>query len=158
MRYLLIILIQVTLFASSYDFDEHKYVSAAAVNFKKSGNISFENNKTIITYTKPQFKQITLDDNNVSIKGSSGKIIYLKGKPLFFTKLYITTMSKLSDFTNLKTNRDFDVIKQDNLYILRFKGDIKDQIKKAEVQTNNSKVTSFKLFFYNGDTLEIIKR
>ena len=67
-------------------------------------------------------------------------------------------MSKIGDFDNLKSGRDFDVLKKDTLYTLEFKGVIKEQIKKAEVKTNSSKVTSFKLFFYNNDTLEIIKR
>ncbi|MCD6433680.1 MAG: hypothetical protein J7L21_06525, partial [Sulfurimonas sp.] len=92
------------------------------------------------------------------IEGSSGKIYRLKGKALFYTKQYITIMTKIDDFKELKSNRDFDVKKDGGLYTLLFKGEIEDQIPKAEVQTKDSKVISFKLFMKNSDTLEIIKK
>ncbi len=159
MRIILILLFStILLFASSYDFDEHKYISAAAVEFKKSGHISFNEEQTVITYSKPQYKQIVLKDGNISIEGESGKIIYLKDKALFFTKMYITTMTRIDNIKALKTNRDFDVIQKKDIYTLEFKGLTKDQISKAEIKTKDSKVISFKLFMKNNDTLEIVKK
>lgn len=158
MRYFLALLLSIVLFGDSYDFDEYKFVHAAGTEFKKSGNISFDGNKTIITYSEPKYKQIVSDDKNISIEGSSGKIYKLKGKALFYTKQYITIMTRIDDFKELKSNRDFDVKKEGDLYRLEFKGEIEDQIPKAEVQTKDSEVVSFKLFMKNSDTLEIVKR
>jgi hypothetical protein len=146
------------LFGSAYDFYEYKYVSAASTEFKKSGNISFDGNKTIITYSKPKYKQIVSDGVSVSIEGASGKIYKLKGKARFYTNLFINIMVRLDNIDELKTNRDFDVKRDKDSYYLTFKGELEEQITKAQVQTKNSKVTSFKLFMYNDDTLEIIKR
>ncbi len=158
MRYILILLLNVMLFGSSYDFYEYKYVAAASTEFKKSGNISFDGNKTLITYNKPKYKQIVSDGENVSIEGSSGKIYKLKGKARFYTNMFIEIMVRLDSIDELKTNRDFDVRIDGNIYYLTFKGDLEEQITKAEVQTKNSKVLSFKLFMQNEDTLEIQKR
>lgn len=158
MRYLLVLLLSLKLFATSYEFDEYKFVSAANTTFKQSGTISFEQNKTTITYAKPKYKEIVNDGTNITIKGSSGKVYKLKGKGLFYTKLFIDVMSKLGDFTKLKDNRDFTIDKKQTPYVVEFKGDLQDQVLKAEVVVESSKVKSFKLFMKNGDTIEIVKR
>ena len=62
MRYILILFIQLTLFAQNYDFDEVKYISALSTEFKKSGNINIEERRTVITYSKPSFKEIIKDN------------------------------------------------------------------------------------------------
>ncbi len=158
MRYILILLLSTMLFGNSYDFDEYKFVSAASTEFKKSGNISFDGNKTIITYSKPKYKQITTDGVNVSMKGSSGKVFNLKGKAQFFTNQFIMIMTKIDEIDELKSGRDFDAKKKGDTYTLTFKGEVSDQIISAEVQTKGSDVLSFKLFMKNDDTLEIVKR
>ncbi len=158
MQYFLILLLSVMLYGESYDFDEYKFVSAASAEFKKSGNFFFDGNKTVITYSKPKYKQIISYDKNVSIEGSSGKIFKLKGKALFYTQLFINIMTRLDNFDELKTNRDFDVKIDAGTYFLSFKGELQDQILNAEVKTKESKVLSFKLFMKNGDTLEIVKK
>jgi len=159
MRYILVLCLSVMLFgASSYDFNEYKFVSAASVTFKQSGNISFDNSKTIITYSQPKYKQIIDDGIDVTITSKSGKTYKLKGKALFYTKLFIDVMKRLGDIKYLKKSRDFLLVKKENIYIVEFKNGIKDQVLKAEVEVKNSKVKSFKLFMKNGDTLEIIKR
>jgi len=158
MRFILVLLLHVSLFASSYDFDEIKFVSAVDANFRQSGKIEIFKNQTIITYKEPRFKQITKKDNNVSIKGASGDIYNLKGKALFYTNLFIGIMTRLGDFNELKTNIDFDVEQDGNVYYLSFKGDISDSIIKAEVKIKNLKVLSFKMFMPNEDTLQIVKK
>ena len=158
MRYFLILMLHVMLFGETYDFDEYKFVAAASAEFKKSGNLFFDGNKTVITYSKPKYKQIISYDKNVSIEGSSGKIFKLKGKALFYTQIFINIMTRVDDIDELKTNRDFDVKIKDELYFLTFKGEIGDQILRAEVETKESKVLSFKLFMKNDDTLEIVKK
>lgn len=158
MRFILVILLHVSLFASSYDFDEIKFVSAVDTSFRQSGNIKIVKDKTTITYKKPRFKQIIKKDDNISIKGTSGDIYYLKGKALYYTTIFIDIMTKLDDFDALKTNRDFSVEKEQNILYITFLGDISDVIKKAEVKIKEQKVLSFKLFMPNEDTLEIVKK
>jgi len=158
MRYILILFIQLTLYAQNYNFDEIKYISAVSQEFKKSGNINIEEERTIITYTKPSFKEIIKDNENVSIKGSSGKIYKLKGRAKVFTQQFIDIMTRLGNIDEMKTNRDFDVKKEDNLYYITFLEDISNQIKNAEVKVKDSKVISFKMFLPNEDTIEIIKK
>ena len=159
MRYILMLLLNIMLFGGeSYDFDEHKFVFAASTSFKQSGHISFEGNKTIITYSEPKYKQIVNDGTEITITGKSGKSYKLKGKGLFYTKLFIDVMARLGDFKKLKSSRDFSLTKHDGGYLVSFSGDMQDQVLKAEVKTNHSKVKSFKLFMKNGDTLEIVKR
>ncbi|HIP29600.1 MAG TPA: hypothetical protein EYG93_09365 [Sulfurospirillum arcachonense] len=158
MRIIFIILLHVTLFATSYDFDEIKFVNAVGTDFKQSGMIEVLNDRTIITYTEPRFKEIIKTDNNITIKGKSGDVYTLKGKALFYTNLFIGVMTRLGNFNELKANSDFEVQKEKNMYYLRFKGDIADSIIRAEVTTKNSKVLSFKMFMPNEDRLEIIKK
>lgn len=158
MRYILILLLMIGLHAQSYNFDEYKYIFAANQEFKQSGRLSFEGNKTIITYSKPKYKQIISDDEHVTIEGASGKSYRLKGKGLFYTKLFIDIMTRLGKIQEIKSNRDFDVKKDAEIYFITFKGEMQDQVPTAEVKTKNSKVVSFKLFMKNSDTLEIIKR
>jgi len=158
MRALLILLLQVSLFASSYSFKELKYVSAVDTEFVKQGKIESKKNRTIITYSEPRFKQIVKTDDNVSIKTSSGEVYYLKSKALYYTKLFIGVMTRLGSFEELKSNRDFEVKRDEETFYLTFLGDTADSIKKAEVKTENSKVLSFKLFMPNEDTIEIIKK
>lgn len=157
MRFIIIILLHVALFASSYDFNEFKFVSAVSTTFKKSGKIDTQGLITKITYKEPKYKQIIKNDENVSIKDSSGKIYRLKGKALYYTKMFINIMTRLGKFSEIKTNNDFDVQKDGDIYNLVFKGDLANMIVKAEVKTKKSKVLSFKLYMPNEDTLSIIK-
>lgn len=122
MRFILVILLHVSLFANSYDFDEIKFVSAVDTNFRQSGNIKILKNETIITYNKPRSKQIRKTDNNISIEGASGDIYHLKGKALYYTALIIDIMTKLDNFDAIKTNRDFSVKKEKNILYLTFLG------------------------------------
>lgn len=158
MRFILILLLHVGIFARSYDFDETKYVSAVDTNFVQNGNIEILKNKTIITYKNPRFKQIVKTDTNTSIKSSSGDTYTLKGKALYYTNLFIGIMTRLGDFNELKSNDDFSVKKDGNMYDISFKGDLSDAITRAEVKTKNSKVLSFKMFMPNEDTLKIVKK
>jgi len=157
MRTILILLLHVALFANSYNFDEIKFVSAVGTDFRKSGKIEIKEDKTIITYSKPRFKQITKTDSNVTIEGSSGDVYNLKGKALYYTSLFIDVMTKLGNFDEIKSNRDFNVEKEKNIFYITFLGDIADSIVKAEVKTKDSKVISFKMFMPNEDSLQIIK-
>ena len=115
MRIILIILLHVSLFATQYNFDEIKFVSAVGTDFRQSGKIEVLKEKTIITYEKPRFKQITKTDANITIKGSSGDVYTLKGKALFYTNLFIGIMTRLGSYEEIKTNRDFDVEKEKNI-------------------------------------------
>jgi len=159
MRYILALCFSILLFASnSYDFDEYKFVSAASATFKQSGNITFEKGKTIITYSEPKYKKIVNDGTDITITGKSGKSYKLKGKGLFYTKLFINVLSRLGDIKSLKNSRDFSITKKENLYVVEFSGEMEDQALKAEINVEKSKVKSFKLFMKNGDTLEIVKK
>jgi len=158
MRFILVLFLHVSLFAYSYNFDEIKFISAVGTDFKQSGNIEILENKIVITYKSPKFKQIVKTNDNISIEGSSGNIYTLKGKALFYTNFFIGIMIRLSDFDELKNNEDFNVEKNGEVYNLEFKGDVSDAITKAEVITKNSNVISFKMFMPNEDTLQIIKK
>ncbi len=159
MRYVLALCLSIVLYASnSYNFDEYKFVSAASATFKQSGNISFDSGKTTITYSEPKYKKIVNDGTDVTITGKSGKSYKLKGKGLFFTKLFIDVMARLGNIKKLKNSKDFILLKKNDLYIVNFKGDMEDEVLKAEVHLKKSKVKSFKLFMKNGDTLEIVKK
>ena len=158
MRYLLILFIQLTLFAQNYDFEEIKYISALSHEFKKSGNINIEEERTVITYSKPSFKEIIKDNENVSIKGSSGIIYKLKGRAKVFTQQFIDIMTRLGNIDEMKSNKDYNVKKENNLYYITFLEDISSQINNAEVSVKDSKIISFKMFLPNKDTIEIIKK
>lgn len=158
MRFILVLLLHISLFASSYNFDEIKFVSAVETDFRQSGKIEILENETIITYKEPKFKQIKKTDNNISIEGASGDIYQLKGKALYYTAIFIDIMTKLDNFDGIKTNRDFSVEKDNDILYVTFLGDLVDVIVKAEVSTKNSQVISFKMFMPNQDTLEVIKK
>ena len=159
MRSLLILFfIDVAIIANTYDFDENKFVFAIGNTFHKVGKITYTKEKVTITYTHPKYKQIVKEDGNISIEGSSGKKYYLKDRALMHTKAFIDIMIRLGEYDELKENKDFNVCKEGEKYVVTFKGEMKRMLPKAEVHTNGMKVKSFKLFMHNGDTLEIVKR
>ena len=158
MRFMMIFFLHVVLFANSYNFIESKYISAVSASFEKEGNINIQKNRVVITYKKPSYKKIIEEDNNVSIEDSKGRVYHLKNQARHYTKLFIDIMVRLGDFDKLKSNDDFDVQKDGNIYNLTFKGDLADSIVKAEVKVKNSKVLSFKMFMPNDDTLKITKK
>ncbi len=158
MRFMMIFFLHVVLFANSYNFIESKYISAVSTSFEKEGNINIEKNRVVITYKKPSYKKIIEEDNNVSIEDSKGRVYHLKNQAKYYTKLFIDIMVRLGDFAELKTNEDFDVKKDGDIYNLTFKGDLADSILKAEVKVKDSKVLSFKMFMPNKDTLQITKK
>ncbi len=158
MRIVLILLLHVALFGQSYNFEEIKFISAVGTDFRKNGKIEINDKKVVITYEKPKFKQIVKEDNNITIKGSSGEIYKLKGKALYYTGLFIDIMTQLGSFEKIQSNRDFKVERVDNTFYLTFLGDMSDRVVKAEVKVKNSKVTRFKLFMPNEDTLTIVKK
>lgn len=158
MRYLLILLFQLTLFAQNYDFDEIKLISAVSTEFRKSGNINIEEKKITITYSKPSYKQIIKDDNNITIKGSSGEVYTLKGKAKYYTGQFIDTMVILGDLDKINTNKNLSVKKKKNILHITFVDDGLNNISKAEVTIKSSKVIIFKIFLPNKDTLKIIKK
>jgi len=158
MRSLLILLFTTLIFANSYDFDENKFVFALGNTFHKVGKITYTKEKATITYSHPRYKQIVKVDDNISIEGSSGKKYYLKDKALSHTKAFIDIMIRLGQYKEIRNNKDFDVKKEGDKYVLTFKGEMKRMLPKAEVRTNSTHVKSFKLFMNNGDTLEIVKR
>ncbi len=158
MRIVLILLLHVALFGQSYNFEEIKFVNAVGTDFRKSGKIEISNKKVVITYEKPKFKQIIKEDNNITIKGSSGDVYKLKGKALYYTGLFIDIMTQLGSFEKIQSNRDFKVERADNIFYLTFLGDLSDRVEKAEVKVKDSKVIRFKLFMPNEDTLTIVKK
>jgi len=158
MRFVVIFILTMALFGSSYDFDEYKYVKAVSNEFQKSGHIDIDKNRTVITYKEPTYKKIIKTDTNVTMEDSKGKLYHLKGKANFYALSFIDIMTKLGDFRRLKSNLDFDVQKEGDIYYVIFKGDIGDRIERAEVYIKNSKVKSFEMFMPNGDTLKIVKK
>ena len=158
MRFILTLFLHVSLIASSYDFDEIKHVSAVDVDFIKSGSIEISKNRTIITYKEAKFKKIIKTDSNISIESSQGDIYNLKGNTLYYTTLFIDIMEKLGSFDKIKTNRDFSVKRENNIFYITFLGDLSDAVERAEVKIKKLKVVSFKLFMSNEDTIEIIKK
>ncbi len=158
MRVILILLFTVALFGQSYDFDEYKYVKAVSNEFQKSGHIDIDKNRTIIIYKEPKYKKIIKTDTNVTMIDSKGKKYHLKGKANFYARSFIGIMTRLGDITKLKSNSDFDVQKDGDIYYIKFKGDIGDRIEKAEIYMKNSKVIGFEMFMPNGDTLKIVKK
>ncbi len=158
MRFIVILALHVALFANSYNFDEYKFVKAVSAEFKNSGHIDVQKDKTVIVYSEPSYKKIIKTDTNVTIEDSSKKLYHLKGRANFYAKTFIGTMTRLGDFSKLKGSSDFDIQKDGNTYFIAFKGDLANQITKAEVYVKDSKVLSFKMFMPNGDTIKIVKK
>lgn len=146
------------LFGASYDFDEIKFIAALEQESKKSGHIDIEASKVQIIYYSPTFKKIVKTDENLTIEGKDGDIYALKGKALFYTRQFISVMSSLGEYQELKTNPAFRLEQEGDEYIVNFMGDIADIISQAIVHVKNEKVSRFKMLMHNGDTLEIIKK
>lgn len=158
MRYLLILFFTISLFGDSYNFDEYRFINATSKTKHKSGNIFFKGEQTVITYTQPLHKKIIKDADLVTIEDSVKNRYKLKGKALFYTKMFINIMQKLGDIHNLKTDREYRVDKNGSKYSVTFIGDMKEEIPRAEALVKDSKVVEFKLFMKNSDTLEIVKK
>jgi hypothetical protein len=158
MRIILILSLAINIFATTYNFNENKFIKAAGIELHKSGSISTDANKTVITYDKPQFKRIITDGQTLTMESSSGKVYKLKGKALFYTNQFISIMTQIDEFKELQSNKKFELKKEKNRYTLTFIGKFNDQVTHAIVIVKNKRVLRFKLFMRNGDTLEIVKK
>ncbi len=158
MQYILILLISITAFASSYNFDEHRYVNAIDKKFIKTGIISIEDDKTIVTYEKPIFKRIVADSKSITIEDADGDIEKLSGDMLLYTKMYLDLIKKIDDVQELKSNDDFDIKKELDIYVLHIKNQLSDYVTKVEVKTSQNKISEFKIYMLNDDTIKIIKK
>jgi len=158
MRYLIILLITFNLFGSTYNFDEYRFVSAISKEFHKSGTISIDDKKIVITYTKPEFKKIVADAEGIVVEDAEGEKEALEGNILFYTKIYLNLIKKIDDVEALQSNDDFDVKQEGNFYILKIKNQLSDYVKKIELTTKDDKISTFKIFMLNDDTIKILKR
>ncbi|MCF6330662.1 MAG: hypothetical protein L3I99_03860 [Sulfurimonas sp.] len=158
MQYILILLISITAFASTYNFDEHRYVNAVEKKFTKSGTISIEDDKTVITYEKPIFKKIVANSKSIVIEDADGETEELSGDMLLYTKMYLDLIKKIDNVQELKSNDDFDIKKELDIYVLHIKNQLSDYVTKIEVKTLQDKISEFKIYMLNDDTIKIIKR
>jgi len=157
MRFIIFLLINITLFANTFNFNEYRFVHAVGTTFTKSGTIQIDAQKITIEYKKPNYKKIISDGENISIEDDSHIVKNLKGRALFYTKAYMTLIVDVENSKELKSNKLFDVKDEDGKKILYPKNEMKKQVPKIEVDVINGKIQKFKMFMLNEDTVEIVK-
>ena len=157
MRFIILLLITMTLYSNTFNFNEYRFVYAVGTTFKKSGTITIDNRAITISYKKPNFKKIISDGENIGIEDESGDVKQLKGRALLYTKQYLDLIINVESVKELKSNENFDVEMKDNIQTLYPKNEMKRQLEKIEVKRVNGEISEFKMFMSNSDTVEIIK-
>ena len=155
---LLLIFLTLTLNATTYKFDELRYVKAVLVEFKKTGTMFMDDKSICITYDAPKYQKVTSSEDGVTIDNGDGKVQKLEGRALQYTKVYLELVRELDDINNYKNNRDFSVEKEQNIYTLYPKGEMSYKIEKIEIDTKNDQVKSFKMHMSNEDIITIVKK
>jgi len=157
MRLVILLLITMSLYSNSFNFNEYRFVYAVGTTFKKSGSIVINNEAITISYKKPNFKKIISDGEAIGIEDESGKVNQLKGRALIYTKQYLDLIIKVERTKVLESNENFDVEMKDQIQTLYPKNEMKKQVEKIEVKRVNGEISEFKMFMSNSDTVEIIK-
>lgn len=157
MRFIIFLLINISLFANTFNFKEYRLVHAVDTTFNKSGVITIDGKKITIEYKKPNYKKIVSDGEVISIEDDSHKVRYLKGRALFYTKAYMSLIVNVENAKELKSNDMFDVELIKDKHLLYPKNEMKKQVPKIEVDVVEGKIRRFKMFMLNEDTVEIVK-
>jgi len=144
-----------SLYSSSVNFKETKFVEALQLYTYRDGNVSYTNTETIVQYKDG--KTITKRDNNLTVQDNKGKIlttIDLNKKPEVALYFQLTKALFSKDFDSLKDN--FEIKKSKNEYNLVPKGDTKKVIKDIALHLNiDNSVKFFIINFANMDTIKI---
>ena len=144
-----------SLYSSSVNFKETKFVEALQLYTYRDGNVSYTNTETIVQYKDG--KTITKRDNNLTVQDNKGKIlttIDLNKKPEVALYFQLTKALFSKDFDSLKDN--FEIKKSKNEYNLVPKGDTKKVIKDIALSLNiDNSVKFFIINFTNMDTIKI---
>jgi len=145
----------VSLYSSSVNFKETKFVEALQLYTYRDGNVSYTDTETIVQYKDG--KTITKRDNNLTVQDDKGKIlttIDLNKKPEVALYFQLTKALFSKDFDSLKDN--FEIKKSKNEYNLVPKGDTKKVIKDIALSLNiDNSVKFFIINFTNMDTIKI---
>ena len=156
MKFFLVFFLHVALlFASSYNFDEIKYIKAVDSEFINSGKIFIDGTKVVISYKD---REIIKQGDEIKIVTSNKKVTHLKDKVKYFTGLMIDTMVTLGEYNRLMREDSFKKEIEKNLIYINFRGDLKNLVTKAIVKVKDNKVVEFEMFMPNEDRLKIVKK
>ena len=144
------------LFAESVAFHEGKYVEALDLYTYRDGNISYDENKTVIHYKDG--KVITKSDNTLTVHNKKQELlttIDLLTKPDIALYFSLTKALFTKDFKSLEEN--FVVEKKSKqAYVFTPKGDIEKIMQKIELHLKeDEEIEFFVLKFSNGDKVKI---
>ena len=153
--FLVVSLLIISIQAQTVNFKETKYVEALQLYTYRDGNVTYNDNKTIVRYKDG--KTITKRDNNLTVQNNKGELlttINLNQKPQVALYFQLTKALFSKNFDNLKDN--FKIQKSKNSYEFTPKGDTQKVIKNIELSLNNDEsIKYFIINFTNMDTIKI---
>jgi hypothetical protein len=144
------------LFAESVSFHEGKYVEALDLFTYRDGNVSYDENKTVICYKDG--KSIVKIENNLTVYSKEKEVLTsfdLLKKPDILLYFSLTKALFTKDFNALEES--FEVKKKSSkLYDFLPKGDVDKIMKKIELHLKDDEsIEFFILKFTNGDKVKI---
>ena len=153
---ILIVTLTLFLFSQTVNFKETKYVDALQLYTYRDGNVTYNNNKTIVKYKDG--KIITKIDNILTVHNDEGELlttIKLSQKPELALYFKLTKALFSKNFDSLKDNFNIKEPKE-NEYEFIPKGDIKKAISNIKLSLKEDKTTkSFIINFENMDKVTI---
>ena len=152
----LLLLSVASLYAQSVSFTEGKYVEALDLYTNRDGNVSYDENQTVIAYEDG--KRIVKVNNIVNVYDKKDELltsIDLLEKPDVGLYFSLTKALFQKDFESLKES--FEIKEQkEKVYLFTPKGDVEKIIKNIELfLKEDAVVSSFVLSFTNGDKIKI---
>lgn len=151
-----IIVISSTLFGDTVNFKEGKYVEALDIFTYRDGNVSYEDNQTVIHYKDG--KKITKTDDNLTVHDKKGELlttINLTKRPEVSLYFRLTKALFSKDFENLKENFEIEALKKKR-YLFLPKDETKEIIKDIKLSLNSDETPKeFTINFNNGDIIKI---
>jgi len=152
----LFIFTSLTLFAQTVSFHEEKFVEALELYTYRDGNVSYDENQTVISYKDG--KIITKVDNTVTVQNKDRELlttINLMEKPDIGLYFILTKALFLKDFTQLKENFNIKEFEKEKYQFVP-KSDVKKVIENLELfLTKDESIDHFIIKFTNGDRIKI---
>lgn len=146
---------KLSLFSASF-FTEKRYIYALDKTVVLKGALIIDENSTIIKYSKPTKKNLTLTGKTLLIEdfdAKSTQIVDLSKRMDMSLYFSFIKAAYLKDLSALKSY--FDITAKGGVYYLSPKRQVNKIIDKVEIKTESDEIKKLLIYFSNQDIIEI---
>lgn len=154
-RLIVALLITTSLFASHVKFKESRYIDATGKTINLKGEIEFNKDSIVISYSEPSKKTLSVKGDTLTIQNEKGEKEIVDLQKNRQSAFYFSIFRSINEKNPDSFKEFFEVAKSQNGYKLTPKSELKKSIVQIAVKTLNDKPQNIKIELANGDKIEI---